>query len=102
MGFTILTKRIASLELNLTKQQMHVSNLLNLFGKIDALDQRFDEYQLNLTNHMLFQSYAISMMLKSIKNSNINVVNTDDNDNNDNDNDNNNDNDMYSDWSSQR
>merc|ERR1712228_400105 len=65
--FSILTKRITSLELNLTKQQLQVSHLMNLFGKIDELNDKFDDYQMNVTNHILFQSYGISMLLKSLK-----------------------------------
>eukprot|EP01083_Nonionella_stella_P317623 1157556_1 len=65
--FTILTKRITSLELNLTKQQMQVTRLVDLVNEFKDLDQRFNQYQVNLTNHMLYQSYGISMMLKSIQ-----------------------------------
>ena len=85
--FTILTKRMASLELNLTKQQLKVSNLLDKFTKIQDLDE---EYQINLTNHMLFQSYAISIMLKTLNNNSLINGNLNENTNsNDNANDNN-------------
>ena len=62
--FSILTKRITSLELNLTKQQLQSAHL---FGKIDELTSKFEDYQLNVTNHVLYQSYGISMMLKHLK-----------------------------------
>jgi|ERR1711971_1098838 len=65
--FGILTKRITSLELNLTKQQVEVAKLQNLFGKIDEMNGKLEEYQANVTNHVLFQSYGISMLLKSLK-----------------------------------
>ena len=68
--FAVLAGRIASLELGLTKQQVEVAELLDfdLKQEIEAVKNDLTQFQLNLTQHIAFQTYGISLVMKTVLN----------------------------------